>query len=66
MILVLIKTQTARRSFVTNLYLLEFLAIAIMKITGHKSEKNFMNYIITAPLQNAEKLSKHWEAVYKK
>ncbi len=62
----LITTHTARRSFATNLYLQEFPAISIMKITGHKSEKNFMNYIKMTPHQNAEKLRKHWEAVYKK
>jgi integrase len=62
----LITTHTARRSFATNLYLQEFPAISIMKITGHKSEKNFMNYIKMTPHQNAEKLRKHWELIYKK
>ncbi|MFN5182271.1 MAG: site-specific integrase, partial [Bacteroidota bacterium] len=45
----LITTHTARRSFATNLYLQEFPAISIMKITGHRSEKNFMNYIKMSP-----------------
>ena len=60
----LITTHTARRSFATNLFLQEFPAISIMKLTGHRSEKNFMNYIKMTPHQNAEKLRKHWENVY--
>lgn len=59
----IITTHTARRSFATNLFLQEFPAISIMKITGHRSEKNFMNYIKMTPHQNAEKLRKHWEKV---
>lgn len=59
----LMTTHTARRSFATNLFLQEFPAISIMKITGHRSEKNFMNYIKMTPHQNAEKLRKHWEKV---
>ncbi|MDP3556273.1 MAG: site-specific integrase [Bacteroidota bacterium] len=62
----LITTHTARRSFATNLFLQEFPAISIMKITGHRSEKNFLNYIKMTPHQNAEKLRKHWAKVYKK
>ena len=60
----LITTHTARRSFATNLFLQEFPAISIMKITGHRSEKNFLNYVKMTPHQNAEKLRKHWEKVY--
>jgi len=61
----LMTTHTARRSFATNLFLQEFPAISIMKITGHRSEKNFMNYIKMTPHQNAEKLRKHWENLAK-
>ena len=61
----IITTHTARRSFATNLFLQEFPAISIMKITGHRSEKNFMVYIKMTPHQNAEKLRKHWEKVFK-
>jgi integrase len=60
----LITTHTARISLATTLFLQEFTAISIMKITGHRSEKNFMNYIKMTPHQNAEKLRKHWEKVY--
>jgi integrase len=59
----IITTHTARRSFATNLFLQEFPAISIMKITGHRSEKNFMNYIKLTPHQNAEKLRKHWQNI---
>lgn len=41
----LVKTLTARRSGATNMYLAGIPTIAIMKITGHKTEKEFMKYI---------------------
>ena len=41
----LVKTHTARRSGATNMYLAGILTIAIMKITGHKTEREFMKYI---------------------
>lgn len=56
----LVTTHTARRSFATNLYKQGFPSISIMKITGHRSEKNFLNYIKLAPRENAEKLRLHW------
>jgi integrase len=37
--------HTARKSFATNLYLRGIEPIDIMKITGHKTEKEFMKYI---------------------
>lgn len=56
----LIATHTARRSFATNLYLSEFPAISIMKITGHKTEKSFMSYLRISEEENANQLQKHW------
>jgi integrase len=56
----LISTHTARRSFATNLYLSDFPAISIMKITGHRTEKAFMKYIKVTQEQNADKLEQHW------
>lgn len=61
----LMTTHTARRSFASNLFLQDFPAISIMKITGHRSEKNFLTYLKMTPHENAEKLRKHWENVGK-
>jgi integrase len=60
----MITTHTARRSFATNLFLQGFPTISIMKITGHRSDKTFMQYIKMTPEQNAEKLRKHWERIF--
>ncbi len=62
----LISTHTARRSFATNLYKQGFPSISIMKITGHRSEKNFLNYIKLTPRENADKLRLHWEEMEKR
>ena len=55
----LIKTHTARRSGATNMYLAQIGAIDIMKITGHKTEKNLLKYIKVSKEQTADILSTH-------
>ncbi len=55
----LIMTHTARRSFATNLYMAGVPSITIMKITGHKTEKNFLRYIRISQEENANKLLNH-------
>jgi integrase len=55
----MISTHTARRSFATNAYLARVPSIAIMKITGHKSEKNFLKYIKVDSLQSALNIASH-------
>lgn len=55
----LITTHTARRSFATNAYLGGIPTIAIMKITGHKTEKSFMKYIKISQEDNANNLISH-------
>ena len=55
----LVTTHTARRSFATNAYLSGIPSIAIMKITGHKSEKSFLKYIRVTKQQNADLLLNH-------
>jgi len=60
-----ITTHTARRSFATNLYKSGMPSLSIMKITGHRSEKNFLRYINMTPRENAEKLKQHWEQLAK-
>lgn len=54
-----IKTHTARRSFCTNAYNLEMPTVDIMAISGHSSEKTFLNYIKTSKEDIALKVSKH-------
>ncbi|WP_274474211.1 site-specific integrase [Mangrovimonas aestuarii] len=55
----LVSTHTARRSFATNTYLANVPPIAIMKITGHKTERSFMQYIRITQEENADQLLNH-------
>lgn len=55
----MVKTHTARRSGATNMYLAGIPTIAIMKITGHKTEKEFMKYIKITEEQTAMELMNH-------
>ena len=60
----LVTTHICRRSFATNLYG-KIDALTIMKITGHKTEEQFLKYIKITPKHHAEKLSKLWGEIYK-
>ena len=55
----LITTHTARRSGATNMFKSGIPTINIMKITGHKTEKAFMQYIRISQEENAEMLLNH-------
>jgi len=55
----LITTHTARRSFATDAYLQSVPTISIMKITGHRTEKSFLQYIKISQEDNANKLLTH-------
>ena len=55
----LVGTHTARRSFATNAYLAKVPPVAIMKITGHRSEKMLLRYIKVSSEQNALLLLDH-------
>lgn len=55
----LVSSHTARRSGATNMYLAGISPISIMMITGHRSEKSFLNYIKVTKEQNAELLAQH-------
>lgn len=55
----LIKTHTARRSGCTNMYLGGVPTLAIMSISGHKTEKEFLKYINVTSEQNATVLLDH-------
>ena len=49
----LIGMHTGRRSFATNMYKRKFTTIAIMRLTGHTTESNFLKYIKVTPEENA-------------
>lgn len=55
----LVSAHTARRSFATNAFLAGVPTIQIMKITSHRSEKIFLNYIKISEKENADKLKLH-------
>ncbi len=57
----LISTHTARRSFATNQYKAGVPSITIMAITGHKTEKVFLNYIKIKPDEHAQILKSIWD-----
>jgi integrase len=59
----LISSHTCRRSFATNLYG-KFDTMAIMKITGHRSEKQFLDYIKITPKEYAERLKAFWNNTF--
>ena len=53
----LVQFHSGRRSAATNMYLADIDKIAIMKITGHTTEDNFMKYICVTEEENALKIS---------
>ncbi len=55
----MIKTHTGRRSGATNMYLAGIPTIAIMKITGHKTEREFLKYIKVSSEETANNLITH-------
>ncbi len=54
-------THTARRSFCTNMYLMEVPVPTIMSISGHKTEKSFRTYIKATGEEHAQIMRKYWE-----
>jgi integrase len=55
----LIRTHTCRKSFATNAFRSGLPTLAIMKITGHKTETQFYKYVRISELENAEQLNSH-------
>lgn len=55
----LIKTHTARRTGCSLMYLAGIPTIDIMKLSGHKTEREFLKYINITKEQTAVSLSKH-------
>ena len=62
----LISSHTARRSFATNLYLMEVPSETIKKVTGHRTEKSFLKYIKLTNRQHAEIIAAKFDEVQKK
>lgn len=56
----LVTSHICRRSFATNLYG-KIDTLTIMKITGHKTESQFLSYIKITPKEYAEKLKEYWK-----
>jgi integrase len=54
-----ISTHTARRSFCTNAYNEGMPVYDIMSISGHKTERVFLDYIKVDLLQNASRIASH-------
>ena len=61
-----ITAHTARRSFATNMYKRGFPTLAIMAITGHKTEKSFLTYIKVSESENAALLKRQFMAQWSK
>ncbi|MBL4905790.1 MAG: integrase catalytic domain-containing protein, partial [Flavobacteriaceae bacterium] len=55
----LIKNHTARRSFCTNAYIAGMPTLDIMAISGHSSEKTFLNYIKITADERALKIAEN-------
>lgn len=53
----MIASHTARRSFATNFFQLGLPAIELMKITGHSTERQFMEYINIDKRANARSMA---------
>ncbi len=57
----LVSSHICRRSFATNHYN-KLDTLTIMKITGHKTEKQYLDYIKVTPKQHADKLKEYWDS----
>ena len=55
----LVTSHTARRSFATNAFLANVPNVSIMQITGHATEKAFLNYVRVSGEDNARRLLRH-------
>lgn len=60
-----VTAHTARRSFATNMYKRGFPTLAIMAITGHKTEKSFLTYIKVTEAENATMVLRQFKSQWK-
>ena len=58
----LIASHTCRRSFCTNEYLKGTPTLFIMKISGHRTERNFLKYIKVDEQVAAQKMLEFWKS----
>lgn len=56
----LVSSHICRRTFATLLYG-KIETLTIMKITGHQTEKQFLDYVKITPKEYAEKLKAYWK-----
>lgn len=61
----LVGMHTGRRSFATNMYKRRFPTIAIMRLTGHTTESNFLKYIKVSPEENALMMAEEFYKIQK-
>ncbi|MDI6033120.1 phage integrase SAM-like domain-containing protein [Flavobacterium sp. LB2P84] len=61
----LVTSHICRRSFATNLYG-KIDTLTIMKITGHKTEKQFLDYVKITSKEYAIRLKQLWAKIYEK
>jgi integrase len=61
----LVTSHICRRSFATNLYG-KIDSLTIMKITGHTTEKQFLDYVKITPIEYAIRLKQLWSKIYEK
>lgn len=55
----IVSSHTARRSFCTNAYKSGMPIQDIMAISGHKTERVFLNYVKVEKIENAKRIAKH-------
>lgn len=55
----LVSSHTARRSFCTNAYNSGMPIQDIMAISGHKTERVFLNCVKVEKIENAKRIAKH-------
>ena len=60
-----VTAHSARRSFATNMYKRGFPTLAIMAITGHKTEKSFLAYIKISESENATMVLRQFKSQWK-
>ena len=61
-----VTAHTARRSFATNMYKQGFQTLAIMRITGHQTEKSFLTYIKVSESENAKMVLRQFKSQWNK
>ena len=55
----MIKSHSARRTGITNMYLAKIPLVAIQKVSGHLTTENLLKYIKVSVEENADMLATH-------